>query len=226
MTDPHLSDRASVVRLRAGDEAAFEAFFSDYFPGLFRFALARVGRDEDAAQEVVQAALSRAVTRLSTYRGEAALFTWLCTFCRHEIAAHWRRRGGGREAPLVEDLPEVRAALESLAAGREGGPDDELRRRELARLVQVTLDRVLDPGSRALRTRLDGVDSGRWDAPAAAVKTEYELLGADLACCSFAWGGTSRSARSARSGPPHALTRSREGRLQTRTTSRTIGPGS
>ncbi len=142
MTDPHLSDRALVVRLRAGDEAAFEAFFSGYFPGLFRFALARVGRDEDAAEEVVQAALSRAVTRLSTYRGEAALFTWLCTFCRYEIAAHWRRRGGGREAPLVEDLPEVRAALESLAAGREGGPDEELRRRELARLVQVTLDRL------------------------------------------------------------------------------------
>lgn len=142
MTDPHLSDRALVVLLRAGEEAAFEAFFSSYFPGLIRFALARLGRDEDAAEEVVQAALARAVTRLSTYRGEAALFTWICAFCRHEISAHWRLRGGERETPLVEDLPEVRAALESLAAGREAGPDDELRKGELARLVQVTLDRL------------------------------------------------------------------------------------
>jgi RNA polymerase sigma-70 factor (ECF subfamily) len=140
MTDPHLSDRALVVRLRAGEEAAFEAFFSTYFPGLFRFALPRVGHDEDAAEDVVQAALSRAVTRLGTYRGEAALFTWLCTFCRHEISAYWRRRGDERQTPLVEDLPEVRAALDSLAASRDSGPEEELQRRELARRVQVTLD--------------------------------------------------------------------------------------
>jgi RNA polymerase sigma-70 factor (ECF subfamily) len=142
MHDREPDDRALVGRMRRGDEAAFEAFFARTFPALFRFALPRVGRDEDAAEEVVQAALSRAVSRLGTWRGEAALFTWLATFCRHEIAEHWRRRGSHRGVELVEDLPEVRAALESLAATDPRRPEEALRRSELARLVQATLDRL------------------------------------------------------------------------------------
>ncbi len=128
-----------MTRMRAGNEEAFEAFFGRYFPGLFRFALSRLG-EEDAAEEAAQAALGRALTRLQTYRGEAALFTWLCTFCRHEIAALLeKRRRAGTAVALVEDAPEVRAALEVLA-GAEAGPEEALRRRETARLVQATLD--------------------------------------------------------------------------------------
>ena len=85
------SDRAFVRRLLRGDEEAFAEFFDGYFPRLYRFALARL-RDEDDAEEVVQATLIRATRKLSTYRGEAALFTWLCTFCRHEISACFERR--------------------------------------------------------------------------------------------------------------------------------------
>ena len=48
--------------------------------------------------------LCKALTKLHTYRGEAALLTWLCVFCRHELyvtaPAPGRRRGraagGGR----------------------------------------------------------------------------------------------------------------------------------
>jgi RNA polymerase sigma-70 factor, ECF subfamily len=126
--------------MRAGSDEAFEEFFDRYFPGLFRFALSRLG-EEDGAEEAAQAALARALSRLQTYRGEAALFTWLCTFCRHEIAALvGKRRRAGTAVALVEDAPEVRAALEVLATADASGPDDALRRRETARLVQATLD--------------------------------------------------------------------------------------
>ena len=94
---------------------------------------------------MVQATLCKAITKLATYRGEAALFTWLCTFCRHEISAHYSRlRRTARETPLIEETPDVRAALESLGAASADDPDDRLRRRELARLVQVTLDYLPD----------------------------------------------------------------------------------
>jgi RNA polymerase sigma-70 factor (ECF subfamily) len=138
MTLGPADDRARVSRMLAGDEAAFEEFFADSFPPLFRFANARM-RDAAAAEEVVQATLCRAVSRLSTYRGEARLFTWLCTFCRHEISAWYERRA--RRAPevdLVDELPEVRAALESL--GTDAGPEATLRRDELRRFVQAILD--------------------------------------------------------------------------------------
>lgn len=136
------ADRALARRLLRGDEEAFEEFFDRTFRGLYRFALARVGHDQDAAEEVAQATLCKAITKLSTYRGEAALFTWLCTFCRHEISA-WYRRRKTTEAPvdLVEDLPEVRAALESLGSGPED-PGSALGRKELGRLVQVVLDQL------------------------------------------------------------------------------------
>src|SRR5262245_8243659 len=134
--------RALVRRMLAGQESAFEEFFGDHFPPLYRFALARL-RDGDAAEEVVQAALCRALARLETYRGEAALSTWLYTFCRHEISAHYERQARTPERiELIEDLPEVRAAIESLAAAAGGDPEALLQREEIRRLVQVALDQL------------------------------------------------------------------------------------
>ena len=131
-----MDERFLVQRMVRGDEAAFEEFFSANFAPLFRFALPRVGGDADAAEEVVQLALCRAVRKLATYRGEASLLTWLCTICRHEIHDWFEKR---RRVPpmveLVEDLPEVRAALDSVGA---------LEKKETARLVQVVLDRLPD----------------------------------------------------------------------------------
>jgi RNA polymerase sigma-70 factor (ECF subfamily) len=127
----------------AGDEQAFETFFGSHFPALYRFALARLGGDPDAAEEIAQATLCKAISKLGTYRGEATLFTWLCTFCRHELAAFLRKKN--RHAPEValrEDLPEIRAALESLATALPADPEAHARRRELARLVRVALDHL------------------------------------------------------------------------------------
>jgi RNA polymerase sigma-70 factor, ECF subfamily len=133
-------DLALVRRMLAGDEDAFDEFFDAHFAPLYRFALARMGHEKDGAEDVVQATLARAVTKLATFRGEAQLFTWLCTFCRHEISAYYAR---ARRAPptttLVEDSPEVRAALDSLARSVTG-PESLVHREEIARLVHVALD--------------------------------------------------------------------------------------
>ena len=76
--------------MRGGDERAFHEFFDAYYPRLYRFAVARV-RLEDAAEDIAQATLVLAIRKAGTWRGEAALFTWLCTLCRHEISAYCRR---------------------------------------------------------------------------------------------------------------------------------------
>jgi hypothetical protein len=49
-------DRALVRRLLARDEQAFNEFFEDYYPRLFRFAVVRL-LDEDAADEAAQATM-------------------------------------------------------------------------------------------------------------------------------------------------------------------------
>lgn len=135
MTIEH-ADRFLVARLLRGDEDAFAEFFDRNFAALYRFALPRTG-DEDAAEEVVQTTLCRAVRKLASYRGEAALLTWLTTICRREIATYFEQR---QKVPpmvdLTDDIPEIRAALESL------GAESTLQRREVARIVQVVLDRL------------------------------------------------------------------------------------
>lgn len=134
------ADPVLVRRMLAGEERAFEEFFEDFFPRLYRFALPRVRHDADQAEEVAQATLCLAISKLATYRGEAALFTWLCTICRREISACYRKHGGRVQPVLPEDSPEVRASLDSLAAALSQQPDSQLLRAEAARLVQVTLD--------------------------------------------------------------------------------------
>jgi RNA polymerase sigma-70 factor (ECF subfamily) len=135
-------DLALARRLLNGDEAAFEEFFDRYFPRLFRFALARLDGNEDAAEDVVQRVLIRALAHLRTYRGEAALLTWLCTFCRREISAWREHEGKLREVSLFDDRPEIRAVLETAAAIDSDDPENTLRRRELSGLVQLTLDHL------------------------------------------------------------------------------------
>lgn len=135
------SDLALTRRVLAGDEDAFETFFEQYFPRLYRFALPRVGGNEDTSEEIVQRVLIRALAHLQSYRGEAALLTWLCTLCRREISA-WREREGKRaEVSLGDDGPELRAALDALAAA-DDDPEVALRRHELSSLVQLTLDHL------------------------------------------------------------------------------------
>lgn len=136
-------DRDLVQRMLAGNDRAFSEFFDTYFPRMYRFTLPRVNRHEDTAKDVVQAALVKAVRKLGDYRGEAALFTWLCQICRREIADHVRaRRRHDEKVVLIEDRAEVRAALESIEAP---AGDDPLRRcdsAELKRLVHAVLDRL------------------------------------------------------------------------------------
>jgi RNA polymerase sigma-70 factor (ECF subfamily) len=136
-----MSDLAIARAVLSGDETAAEAFFSEYFPRLFRFARARLGGNEDAAEEVTQATLIRAVRKLSTYRGEAALFTWLCTLCRHEISSWIERSGRTSHTSLAEDHPDLQAAL-AAAAKLSTDPEFETGRRELSRLVRLTLEQL------------------------------------------------------------------------------------
>jgi RNA polymerase sigma-70 factor (ECF subfamily) len=130
------SERELVRRMLGGDEGAFDEFFGDYFPRLFRFAVLRL-RDPDAAEDIVQTSLIAAVRHLGSWRGEATLFTWLCTICRREIGA-WEKRTSRRvTVSIAEDDPGLRAALESIGA-------------DTGRIVQLVLDHLPPRYSRAL----------------------------------------------------------------------------
>jgi RNA polymerase sigma-70 factor (ECF subfamily) len=137
-----MSDAALARRVLDADPAAFEEFFAAYFPRLYRFVLPRVAGNEDTAEEIVQRVLIRAIDRLRTYKGEASLLTWLCTFCRREISAWRHETGVSREVSFFDDKREVHAALEILADENADDPEKACHRREVSGLVQLTLDHL------------------------------------------------------------------------------------
>ena len=138
-----MDDVQLVRRMRSGAERAFDEFFDAYFPRLFQFAVRRLGH-EDAAEDVVQATLIIAMRKIGTWRGEAALFTWLCTSCRHELSAYWARTGRQPVTLPLDDHPDTRALLDSLAHDAPG-PHAELERHDVSDLVHVTLDHLPRP---------------------------------------------------------------------------------
>jgi len=139
----YLDDKRLAKQLLAGDDQAFNRFFEDNFARLYRFAIVRLSDDPEGAREVVQVTLTRAVQKIHTYRAESALFTWLCAICRNEISDWLKRQGRYREhIVLVEDLPEVQAAIDSFQAPLDEGPERHCQRVEALRLIQVALDRL------------------------------------------------------------------------------------
>lgn len=137
-----LADQELVNRLRRGDARAFDQFFNEYYPKLYRFVKRRLPHDAAASEDVAQATLCRALESLHTYRGEAALMTWLCTLCRRELSSRWR------EAPvalLAEDDPAVRAALESLLATETSDPVAQASQQELRASICAALDYLPAP---------------------------------------------------------------------------------
>jgi RNA polymerase sigma-70 factor, ECF subfamily len=139
----HDADRARIKSLLAGDDSAFNAFFNEFFPRVYRFVLPRVELHEESAQDVCQETMSRAMRRLHTYRGEAALFTWLCQIARNAIADHWQKQGRHQaHLVFVEDDPSVRAVLDSLESPAVDSPEAQRYGEEIGRAVQVVLDHL------------------------------------------------------------------------------------
>jgi RNA polymerase sigma-70 factor (ECF subfamily) len=137
------TDSALIAAMLAGDEAAFRAFFDAYFPRVYRFALPRLGNDAEACKEVVQSTLVKAMRGLAGFRGEAALFSWLCQICRRQIVDHVRaNRRHVKNVVLIDDSPELSEALESIAAPAADEPAHGYGTAETRRLVQSVLDRL------------------------------------------------------------------------------------
>lgn len=142
----NLSDGELVKRLLRGDRRAFEQFFNEYYPKLYRFVKRRMPQDATAAEDIAQGTLCRALESLRGYRGEAALFTWLCTLCRREMSARWDETRAWSSAPrLAEDDPAIRAALESLLAREQWDPLLAADREQVRSSILTTLDYLPAP---------------------------------------------------------------------------------
>jgi len=147
----HEDDRLLARRIVAGDRAAFRSLFDLYFPRLYRYARARLAGEREDVRDVVQQTFCRAIEKLGTYRGEAALFTWFCQICNRLILDRQRARGiEARRLVHFEDSPQVQAVLDALTSGAADRPEFEAWRGDVGRLVQATLDRLPERHAKVL----------------------------------------------------------------------------
>ena len=117
------SDVALLEAHLAGDPDAFGELFRRHRDRLWAVALRTTGNPEDAA-DALQDALISAFRRADSFRGDAAVTTWLHRIVVNACLDRLRRRKVRAADPLPDDLDEA-AARGAVLAGPDGhrGPD-------------------------------------------------------------------------------------------------------
>jgi RNA polymerase sigma-70 factor (ECF subfamily) len=133
------ADRTLVARMCAGEQRAFDEFFNASASRLAAFATRRSGLDSASLEDVVQNTMIKAVRGLASYRGEAALFTWLTEICRRELADAHRKAARRPGHDSLEAALETPDTLLQLRVPEQREPtaevEAELCRRAIIRIL-------------------------------------------------------------------------------------------
>ncbi|MEP3275934.1 MAG: sigma-70 family RNA polymerase sigma factor [Stappiaceae bacterium] len=112
---PAQSDTDLLNRLAAGDALAMKAFFARHQAKVFRFSM-RLLKDNMAAEDLTNEVFMRVWQRADSFRGQAAVSTWLLSIARNMALSRLRKRseetlGEGQSEALVDDAdtPEILA---------------------------------------------------------------------------------------------------------------------
>jgi len=104
-----------MLAAKAGDAKAYEQLLRDLASALrpvVRRGLARAGRSEGDAEDIVQETLIAVHLKRHTYDTARPIGPWIGAITRHKLADALRRRGGSFNVP-IEDLTESLAAEEA-----------------------------------------------------------------------------------------------------------------
>src|SRR5690606_2695507 len=112
-------DRRLLSDHLAGDREAFGVLFARHRERLWAVALRTLGNPDDAA-DALQDALISAYRRADSYRGDAAVTTWLHRIVVNACLDRVRREQVRRADPLPDDLDTGGATH---VRGTVGGPD-------------------------------------------------------------------------------------------------------
>src|SRR5258708_39453515 len=93
------SDAELLEAVRQGDRSAIDEILERHERQIYRFGLRMCGNEDDA-REVLQETLLAAFRGLPSFRGDAALSTWLYQIARSFCGAAARRWRGRPDPPL------------------------------------------------------------------------------------------------------------------------------
>lgn len=140
-----LPEAELVALAKAGRREAFAAIVRRGNQRLFRVARA-VMRDEGEAEDVLQEAYVRAFARLSEFRGEASIFTWLTRIVLNEAHGRLRKRRETVELAAIESAQnDTGRILMFPTAFGAGDPERDASRAEARRLLERAVDSLPEP---------------------------------------------------------------------------------
>src|SRR5215210_6731990 len=141
-------DRQLIARLQAGDDTAVQELAERYGSRIFQLALRHMKNREDA-EEVTQDVLMKVVRKVGSFRGDAALSSWIYRITFNTAMSRLRNSRLARAAEQERDRTEA-----AQHGGDEGPreprqtvdwshmPDEELLRAELRQVVAAALDEL------------------------------------------------------------------------------------
>lgn len=150
MTTPMIRDDATLLAAHvAGDPDAFAELFSRHADRLWALALRTLQRSDDA-EEVLQEAMISAFRRAGSFRGEAAVGTWLYRIVLNACLDRLRRN---KARPAAFGGDEIVASLPSPSEG----PEQAVLQHELAAEVERALSQLnADQRTAIVLVDLDG----------------------------------------------------------------------
>jgi RNA polymerase sigma-70 factor (ECF subfamily) len=188
--------------MQRGDQQAFNEFFDTFAPRLSSFAVRRCALDPVAIEDVVQMTMINAIRSLDSYRGGAALFTWLCKICRNQLADIRRTAARRPATQSLDDLAAERptAVLVELTDFRD--PLDECETDSTRGAVRRVINTLPARYSRILELRFGDELSGREIANTLRISENAaeSLLSRARQAFKTAWASESRCGESPESG--------------------------
>ena len=137
-------DRQLIVRLQARDEAAVHELAERYGPRIYQLAVRQMKNREDA-EEVTQDVLMKVYRKIGSFRGDAALSSWIYRITFNTAMSRLRTSRAARaaeqqERALADNEDRLRAPRQP--ADWSNMPDDALLRAQLRQAVVTAIQEL------------------------------------------------------------------------------------
>lgn len=128
-SETRTADAELAARLREGDTAAYEELYRRHGSRLYNLAYRMLGSEGDA-EDLLQETFLQVFRRVDTYKGDAALGTWIYRLAMNLCLDRLRSKAGrnDRQTSSVEDIREWRLAA-------RGSLDGSIKRLDLERAI-------------------------------------------------------------------------------------------
>ena len=132
-----LTDAEIMLRVKAGDDAAFDHLVEKFRRPLVGF-LYRMARSQAVAEELAQEVFLRVYRSRKTYKAEAKFTTWMYRIATN-LAVNYARDSRGRRGEISLDEPAEGGAAFEVADG-EPTAEQSLLRRERRRAIRSRIE--------------------------------------------------------------------------------------